>query len=700
MAKPLKSKVSRVKFGIKWRMLSIILPIVIISLIVVAYIGATMAKTSINEQSGKYMQSELNANLNSIDAKLEKVRITAENLAIFVGDSYSSTDMKSYGTIFSDIVKSNDLILGSGIWFEPKVYTGDPEYKDQDYVGPYWYKNGSEIVEDWSYSNAEYDYFSQEYYTNAKAMTSVNATITDPYYDPSSNSIMASCSSPIFDKGGSYIGCITVDMSLDTISEIVSSIKVGKAGHATMTTSDGTYIYTLDPTKVQSGANISADTDGTQNIATTVLSGSEGSIEYSTDKGDYYSYYGSVPEVGWKLMLMMPLAEINEPVTNMTRITLIICIVAIALCIISIFILATSIAKSLMNVNSLAEELASGNFTVARLNSARGDEIGAMSRALDEMYSSTSNIISHITTESANVSDASTTLSAMSQELSAEFSKIQDNMSSVNDAMMSTGAATEEVSASVQDVNDSVAKLAVETAATEKQVIEIKNRALEIQKKNQKAHDNAISIAEQRRAELELANSKAQVVNQISTLAESISSIAGQIDLLSLNASIEAARAGEAGRGFAVVASEINNLATETDQAVEKIKKTISSVQEAFSDLSNGSNKLLDFVTGTVTPDYRNFVEIGKQYGDDAELFGDLATKIQEMTGNIRDTMSEVNDAVASIAQSTQDTASHSADVTSSVESVSEAVDSVAELATDQQATASNLSDIVSHFKL
>ncbi|MCR5747762.1 MAG: methyl-accepting chemotaxis protein [Lachnospiraceae bacterium] len=700
MAKTKANTESKTRFGIKWRMISIILPVVIVSLVIVSLISATMAKSAITKQTNLYMQSELKANVNDINSKLETVRVTAENLSNFVGDTYTTTDMESYAKIFSDIVMSNDLILGSGIWFEPSVYTGDEKYSGQEYVGPYWYKDGGSVVEDWEYSNAEYDYFAQEYYTNAKAMTSLQAVITDPYYDPASDSIMASCSSPIFDDNGSYIGCITVDISLDTISDIVAGIKVGDAGYAVLTTADGTYIYTTDASKVQNAMNISEDTDGVQSIASTLLSNESGSAKFSSSSGVFESYFGSVPEVEWKLLLMMPEAEINAPVLNMTRVTFIICLIAILLSIVLIVLLASSIAKSLMSVDQLAKELASGNFTVDKLNSSRGDEIGEMSRALDEMYRSTSEIISHISTESGNVNDASTTLSAMSEELSAEFSKIQSNMSSVNDAMMSTGAATEEVSASVQEVNDSVQVLADETAQTETQVAEITERALDIQQKNQIAHDSAINIAYQRRIELEAANEKAKVVNQISTLAESISAIASQIDLLSLNASIEAARAGDAGRGFAVVASEINNLATETNEAVEKIKDTISSVQEAFNDLSDGSNKLLAFVTDTVTPDYENFVRIGKQYGDDAALFGDLARRMQEMSDSIKNSMREVNDAVQSIAESTQETASHSADVTSSVDSVSEAVDSVAELAMNQQHTASNLSDIVNHFKL
>ena len=686
--------------SIKWRMLGVILPVVVIALVVVTVVNAVQSKQAIIEESDLYLQSELKANISDIDGKLETIRTTAEDLSIFVSETYTGMNMSGYKRIFAATVQSNDLILGSGVWFEPQVYQGDARYINQDYVGPYWYRDGSEIVEDWEYSNAEYDYFSQEYYTNAKAMSELHAVITDPYYDPASDSVMASCSAPIFAGDGSFIGCITVDISLDTITELVGSIRVGESGRAVMLASDGTYIYTQDEAKVQQGANISSETGGIGAIGSTVLSSETGEAEF-TDGGETYdAFYGAVPEVAWRLLIVMPQAEIYAPVMRMTMVSAVICVVAIIICIIMIFALASSVAKAIMGVNNFAKQLAQGNFTVNELGSSRKDEIGEMSRALDEMYRSNSGIIGNISSESGNVNDASSTLSAMSEQLSAEFTKIKDNMDVVNDAMMSTGAATEEVSASVQEVNDSVQGLAAETAETERQVKEITARALEIQRKNQEAHDSAIEITDLRRTELREANEKAKVVSEISMLADAIAAIASQIDLLSLNASIEAARAGDAGRGFAVVASEINNLADETNKAVEQIKATIESVQAAFRDLSDGSNKLLDFVTETVTPDYENFVAVGKQYGDDAALFGQLATRIQDMTDNIRHSMQEVNDAIQSIAESTQETASHSADVTGSVDSVADAVDSVATLATDQQHTASNLSDIVSHFKL
>jgi len=679
------------KIGTK--MLVTILPIMVIAQVILTVISAISSNNLVDEKTQQAMEAELRANISEVDGYLKEVEILAESISVVVADSYQYTVWDDYQVMLADLINTNDIVLGAGLWFEP--YAFDPE---QQYYGPYVMKDGADIVTTWEYSNAEYDYFNQEYYTNA--MSADGPMITDPYYDPTSETIMSTCSTPII-VNGNKIGCITVDIELSAITDIIANVKVGKSGVGILTASDGLLIAGHDEEMVQSGGYITEDANASfAAMATEILANASGETSYKDGSDEYKVYYSTIEDTGWKLLVAIKAYELMQPIYLLINKLVIICVVALVIAIIIIIIGIGGVAKTIRRVQKFATELAGGDFTVDRLNVKGRDELAVMSNSLNDMYGNNKGVIQAIADYSVDISDSSERLKNSAEELKVEFDKIVEVMADVNSDMMNSSAATEELSASVDQVANSATDLNDETKSSLELAKDIQKRAAEIGKNSQEAFDKSETLKVSYETKLEESIAQSQVVENIGEMASVIADIADQITLLSLNASIEAARAGEQGKGFAVVATEIGKLAGQTTDSVEKIQETISGIQDAFEGLATNAKSLLDYVSNTVTPDYKNFVDVAERYGQDAESIRMSSEKLSEMTEGIQNIMSEVRLAIQNIAEATQNTAANSGQVTDEVDELAEVVGGINEMSDSQNDIARELSNVVSQFKL
>jgi methyl-accepting chemotaxis protein len=239
------------------------------------------------------------------------------------------------------------------------------------------------------------------------------------------------------------------------------------------------------------------------------------------------------------------------------------------------------------------------------IQSPSRDEIGVLERSFNSVLAKLNSIMHRIDESGKQMGQSAYQIAKISHEI-AEVGKNENQRSQ---AVTSATQQLHDISESVQSLANEATQCANQTEDhAQEGIAKVQTNIHLMQKTAEDVQQAANEIFELKKA--------AEKINNIVT---TISTVAEQTNLLSLNAAIEAARAGEQGRGFAVVADEVRNLARGTSDSVEEISQIITTLTKKVQLAADTMNSVVQEVQGNQ-----------ERAGDIETIFGNMSAVISE----------------------------------------------------------------------
>jgi methyl-accepting chemotaxis protein len=318
------------------------------------------------------------------------------------------------------------------------------------------------------------------------------------------------------------------------------------------------------------------------------------------------------------------------------------------------WLVARGIVRPIGALTQALQAIAGGQLTTEIAGKERGDEIGEIARAVDDIRAFTAaeadrrsaaaeterlaqegqrrqltenlakefqervgTVVKSVAAAAGDLEKSALEMAALAEQTKASSFKVATATDSANHEVQAVAAASEQLSASIREV----ASLTIRSGSI----------ASEADKHAQDTHEIVESLS-----------TKAATIQNV---IDMIKAIAEQTNLLALNATIEAARAGEAGKGFSVVASEVKALAAQTSKATGEIAAQIDAVGAEVRNAVGAVSSIRTVVT------------------DISHAVVAISSAIEEQTA-----------ATGEIAKSAQSAAGETATVSENIEEVSQAI--------------------------
>ena len=493
---------------------------------------------------------------------------------------------------------------------------------------------------------------------------------------------------PVYDDDGTtVIGIVTRNFNLGYLHDIL-------AGEA----SNGQAVYIMDrdgDVIALSDRELTADDEINRSESRAFADAASG-----TPEGSFIETYEGEKKVTsfvkeqlteW---IVVVATDYNVIMAESQRAALIMIIVGVILAIAAI-VIAVFVGKSIDNpitvIDEALELLADGRFKDIDKYTGRKDEFGTMIRNTNSVIDSLDSILEGIRKSADDVDSHAI-------EVEEQAEKIFGNAEGATNAIGEIATGATQQAEEIQNATENVGNIsdAVQNVLSSVEALEETAKSM---------HANSKSSAEQLSKLSEASDDMSESVNQISQSigatsdaverinerVTSITEIASQTNLLSLNASIEAARAGEAGRGFAVVAEEIGKLAIDSAKAAEEISAEMNVLLSESQDAVKKSEAVMratadqKAVLNSTVDDINSLINDIQTTVDGVESIARDARTCDEAKAVVVDAMSGLSAISEENAAASQETANSMHELNDNLQILEKSAEAMKEIADDME---------------